>query len=63
VGCTIPFSLCNKPFKPLGLSSGRVKSHEGFPGMIPTNIVPTMLSSRMQDHKNNGSHSLANLTK
>jgi hypothetical protein len=32
--------------------------------MIPTNIVPTMLSSRMQHHKNNGSHSLAaSLTK
>jgi len=31
--------------------------------MIPTNIVPTMLSPRMQHHKNNGSHSLASLTK
>jgi hypothetical protein len=34
-----------------------------LPGMIPTNIVPTMLSPRMQYHKNNGSHSIANLTK
>jgi hypothetical protein len=59
----IAFSVCNKPFKPLGLSNGRVKSREGLLGMIPTNIVPTMLSQRMQHHKNNGSHSLANLTK
>jgi hypothetical protein len=63
VGCTIAFSVCNKLFKPLGLPSGRVKSREGLPEMIPTNIVPTMLSPRMQHHKNNGSHSLASLTK
>jgi hypothetical protein len=42
VGCTIAFSICNKPFKPLGLPSGRVKSREGLPELIPTNI--------MQDH-------------
>jgi hypothetical protein len=35
---TIAFSVCNKPFKPLGLPRGRVKSHEGLPKMIPTNI-------------------------
>jgi hypothetical protein len=63
VGCTIAFSVCNKPFKPLGLSSGRVKSCESLPKMIPTNIVLTMLSPRMQLHKNHGSHSLASLTK
>jgi hypothetical protein len=39
VGCTIVFSVCNKPFKPPGISSERVKSSEGFTGMIPTNIV------------------------
>jgi hypothetical protein len=38
VGETIAFSICNKPFKPLGLPSGRVKSREGLPEMIPTNI-------------------------
>jgi hypothetical protein len=63
VGCMIAFSVCNKPFKPLGHRSERLKSHEGFPRVIPTNIVPTMLSPKMQHHKNNGSHSLANLTK
>jgi hypothetical protein len=63
VGCTIAFSVCNKPFKPLGLPSGRVKSREGLPVMIPTNIVLTMLSSRMHHHKNNGSYSLVSLTK
>jgi hypothetical protein len=42
VGCTIAFSECNKPFNPLGLPSGRVKSREGLTEMIPTNI--------MQDH-------------
>jgi hypothetical protein len=38
VGEAIAFSICNKPFKPLGLPSGRVKSREGLPEMIPTNI-------------------------
>jgi hypothetical protein len=35
---TIAFSVCNKPFKPLGLPRGRVKSREGLPKMISTNI-------------------------
>jgi hypothetical protein len=39
VGETIAFSICNKHFKPLGLPSGRVKSREGLPEMIPTNIL------------------------
>jgi hypothetical protein len=38
VGGTIAFNICNKPFKPLGLPSGRVKSREGLPEIIPTNI-------------------------
>jgi hypothetical protein len=38
VGEMIAFSICNKPFKPLGLPRGRVKSREGLPEMIPTNI-------------------------
>jgi hypothetical protein len=63
VRCTIAFNVCNKPFKLLGLPNGRVKSREGLPGMIPTNIVPTMLFQRMQHHKINDSHSLASLTK
>jgi hypothetical protein len=29
VGETIAFSICNKPFKPLGLPRGCVKSREG----------------------------------
>jgi hypothetical protein len=39
VGETIAFSICNKSFKPLGLHSGQVKSREGLPRMIPTNIL------------------------
>jgi hypothetical protein len=39
VGETIAFSGCNKPFKPLGLPRGRVKSREGLPIMMPTNIL------------------------
>jgi hypothetical protein len=31
----IAFSVCNKPFKLLGLPSGRVKSRGGLPEMIP----------------------------
>jgi hypothetical protein len=38
VGEMIAFSVCNKPFKPVGLPRGRVKSRESLPGMIPTNI-------------------------
>jgi hypothetical protein len=38
VGETIVFSVYNKPFKPLGIPSGRVKSSEGLPAMTPTNI-------------------------
>jgi len=38
VGETIAFSVCNKPFRPLGLPRGQVKSREGLPEMIPTNI-------------------------
>ena len=30
MGETIVFSICNKPFKPLGIHSERVKSREGF---------------------------------
>jgi hypothetical protein len=63
VGCTIAFSVCNKPFKPLGLPRGRVKSHEGLLKMILTNIMQIMLSIRLKCHKNNDSHSLASLTK
>jgi hypothetical protein len=39
VGETIAFSIYNKSFKPLGLPSRRVKSREGLPIMIPTNIL------------------------
>jgi len=39
VGETIAFSVFNKPFKPLGLPSGRMKFREGLLGMIPTNIM------------------------
>ena len=35
---TIAFSICNKPFKPLGIPSGQVKSREGLKAMTPTNI-------------------------
>jgi hypothetical protein len=39
MGETIAFSTCNKPFKPLGIPRGRVKSREGLTEMIPTNIM------------------------
>jgi hypothetical protein len=39
VGETITFSICNKPFKLLGIPRGRVKSSEGLTEMIPTNIL------------------------
>jgi hypothetical protein len=39
MGETITFSICNKPFKTLGLRRGRVKSREGLLRLIPTNIL------------------------
>jgi hypothetical protein len=50
VGETIGFSICNKPFKPLGLLSGRVKSHEGLPEMIPTNIEKHYVINQTKIH-------------
>ena len=38
MGEIIVFSVCNKPFKPLGIPNGWVKSREGLPAMTPTNI-------------------------
>jgi hypothetical protein len=46
MGDTIAFSICNKPIKPLGLPSGRVKSREGLPKMVPTNTEALMLLTR-----------------
>ena len=51
VGETIAFSICNKPFKPLGLPSGRVKSREGLPKMIPTNIQTLCCQQERVLHK------------
>jgi hypothetical protein len=39
VGETIAFSVCNRPFKPLGIPSGRVKSREGLTEVMPTNTL------------------------
>jgi hypothetical protein len=36
---TIAFSICNKPFKPIGIPSGQVKSREGLLAITPTNIL------------------------
>jgi hypothetical protein len=35
----IALSVCNKPFIPLGISSGRVKSRKSLTEMLPTNIM------------------------
>jgi hypothetical protein len=57
MGEMIAFSICNKPFKPLGIPRGQVKSREGLTEMIPTNIVSAMLLKRIKFHTNHGSHS------
>jgi len=36
VGAMVAFSICNKPFKPLGLASGRVWSRERLRKEKPT---------------------------
>jgi hypothetical protein len=51
---TIAFSVCNKPFKPLGLPSGRVKSREGLPGMIPTNILNHYVVEKQESTQTHG---------
>jgi hypothetical protein len=64
VGETIAFSVCNKPFKPLGLPRERVKSREGLPEMIPTNIlkhyVVVKIKTSIQTH---GSYIMSRLNK
>jgi hypothetical protein len=64
VGETIAFSVCNKPFKPLGLPRGRVKSREGLSEMIPTNIlkhyVVVKIKTSIQTH---GSYIMSRLNK
>jgi hypothetical protein len=35
----IAFSVCDKPFKPLGIPSGRVESREGLTEVMPTNTL------------------------
>jgi hypothetical protein len=52
VGETIVFSICNKPFKPLGLPSGRLKSREGLPEMIPINIEMLYYQLSKNPHSN-----------
>jgi hypothetical protein len=56
VGETIAFSVCNKPFKPLGLPSERVKSREGLPGMIPTNILKHYVVEKQESTQTHGSN-------
>jgi hypothetical protein len=52
VGEMIAFSKCNKPFKPLGILKGQVKSRESLPIMIPINISSTILFENMSFHTN-----------
>jgi hypothetical protein len=52
VGETIAFSICNKPFKPLGLPSGRVKFREGLPEMILTNNEMRYYQLNKNPHSN-----------
>ena len=46
MGETIAFSICNKPFKPIDIPKGRVKSREGLPTMMPTNILQSYYSKK-----------------
>ena len=52
VGEINAFRVCNKPFKPLGIPSGRVKSREGLPRKTPTNIFSTILLIDKAFHTN-----------
>jgi hypothetical protein len=64
VGETIAFSICNKPFKPLGLPRGRVKLCEGMAEMIPTNILKhCVVNKQWFSHKHMIHTSWVGLTK
>jgi hypothetical protein len=63
VGETIAFSVCNKHFKPLGLPSGRVKSREGLPGMIPTNILKHYVVEKQESTQTHGSDIMSKFNK
>jgi hypothetical protein len=63
MGETIAFSICNKPFKPLSIPSGRVKSRKGFPRMRSTNNYwHYIIKGQSPSHKHMVHTSLANLT-
>ena len=52
MGETSAFSVCNKPFKPIGIPSGQVKSREGLPVMIPINTFQYYVSGKHElSHK------------
>ena len=57
VGVMIAFSIYNKPFEPLSIPRGRVKSHKDLTEMIPTNIVSAMSLKRINFRTNHRSHS------
>jgi len=63
VGETIAFSVCNKPFKPIGLPSGRVKSHEGLPGMIPTNFLKHYVVEKQESTQTHSSDIMSKFNK
>ena len=59
----IAFSICNKPFKPLGIPSERVKSREGLLAMTPTNIFQNYVIDKHElSHKHMVFTPQANLT-
>jgi len=60
---TIAFSICNKPFNPLGLHSGRVKSREGLPEMIPTNILKHYVGQTRTSTQTHGSYIMSRFNK
>jgi hypothetical protein len=62
VGETIAFSVCNKPFKPLGLPSGRVKSREGLARMIPINILKHYVVEKQESTQKRPGYSMRTQT-
>jgi hypothetical protein len=63
VGETIAFSVCNKPFKPIGLPSRRVKSREGLPGMIPTNFLKHYVVEKQESTQTHSSDIMSKFNK
>jgi hypothetical protein len=63
IGETIAFSICNKPFKPLGLPSGRVKYREGARNDTHKHLKALCYFQTMTSTQTHGSYIMSKFNK